>query len=227
MKPRSLTALGQRPARAKSGASLASGPRARADSGSRLNHSFIGVPVKALVQVVRVVAAFLLAGRSLRNSPAIAPARSCKGADVGTCDKQRPRRTGHDPVGARRENPGHVLGGRPMRADAGGQEQCLRAGQVELRLDAGRPDRGSNRAGSRSSPSSWGLPRACRTWRWAPERVPWGRLRRGPPLRATRQRAGFSHCSFLAVSGPVMRRSSGNVAAMTPRASTIPAEVMT
>ena len=31
--------------------------------------------------------------------------------------------------------------------------------------------------------------------------------------------------SLLAVSGPVMRRSSGNVARMRPRASTIPAEV--
>ena len=33
--------------------------------------------------------------------------------------------------------------------------------------------------------------------------------------------------SLLAVSGPVMRRSSGNVAAMTPSASPIPAAVMT
>jgi hypothetical protein len=33
--------------------------------------------------------------------------------------------------------------------------------------------------------------------------------------------------SFRAASGPVMRASSGNVAPMTPRASTIPAAVMT
>jgi hypothetical protein len=33
-----------------------------------------------------------------------------------------------------------------LRADARGQEQRLRAGQVELRLDAGRPDHGSDRA---------------------------------------------------------------------------------
>ena len=31
--------------------------------------------------------------------------------------------------------------------------------------------------------------------------------------------------SFRATSGPVMRRSSGNVAAMTPRDATIPAAV--
>ena len=33
-----------------------------------------------------------------------------------------------------------------MRADAGGQEQRLRAGQVELGLDPGRPDHGADRA---------------------------------------------------------------------------------
>ena len=33
-----------------------------------------------------------------------------------------------------------------MGADAGGQEQRVRAGQVELRLDAGRPDHGADRA---------------------------------------------------------------------------------
>jgi hypothetical protein len=40
-------------------------------------------------------------------------------------------------------------------------------------------------------------------------------------------RTGSLDHSFLAVSGPVMRRSSGNMATMTPRASAIPAAVMT
>jgi hypothetical protein len=44
----------QRPARAKSSASRASGSQASSDSGSRLNHSFIGVPKDVLAHTRRM-----------------------------------------------------------------------------------------------------------------------------------------------------------------------------
>ena len=67
-------------------------------------------------------------------------------ADIGTGEKQRPRRAGHNPVGAGREDPGHVLRGRSLRADPGCQEQRLCAGQVKFGLHADRSDDGADRA---------------------------------------------------------------------------------
>jgi hypothetical protein len=49
-------------------------------------------------------------------------------------------------VRAGREDPGDVLGGRPLRADARGQEQRLRTGQVQFGLDVDWRDYGADRA---------------------------------------------------------------------------------
>jgi hypothetical protein len=67
-------------------------------------------------------------------------------ADIGTGEKQRPRRAGHDPVGTGREDPGHVLGGRSLRTDPRCQEQRLCAGQIKFGLHADRRDHGADRA---------------------------------------------------------------------------------
>ena len=69
----------------------------------------------------------------------------------------------------------------------------------------------TRRSGRLAAEGSAGWPSTC--WRAAPTSTP--RLTMPPGRRAAH--------SFLATSGPVMRRSSGNVAAMMPRERAIPA----
>ena len=60
--------------------------------------------------------------------------------------EQGPRDGGHDAVRARGEGTGDVAGSGTLGAHAGGQEQCLRGGQVKRRFDRRGTDHGAHGA---------------------------------------------------------------------------------